>query len=103
MTKRLALLLRIPRPVLLSLVVALPAWAYYLILFTNWANPYHGGSYLRAVFTQAAAVLAVFACVEVMRTEKAVPLRALAGAVGVPLVLVIALMLWHGVRRYVGA
>jgi hypothetical protein len=35
-----------------------------------------------------------------MRTDRAVPVRALAGALGAPLVLVLALMLWYGLRRY---
>ncbi|MDB5897071.1 MAG: hypothetical protein JWP22_1440 [Ramlibacter sp.] len=93
--------MRIPRPALLSLSAVLTALAYYLVLFTNWGNAYHGGAYLGTVFTDAVAVLAVFACAEVMRSEKAVPLRAVAGALGAPLVLVLALMLWYGIRRHV--
>jgi hypothetical protein len=92
--------LRLPRALLLPLSAALTASAYYLILFTDWGNPYHGGSYRGAVATDAVAVLAAFACVEVMRTDRAVPVRALAGALGAPLVLVLALMLWYGLRRY---
>ena len=83
--------------------MALTALAYYLILVRDWSNPYRGGNYPGAVLTQGVAVLAAFACVEVMRTERTVPVRALAGALGAPLVLVIALLLWYGVRRHVGA
>ena len=96
-------LVRLPRPALLALTVVLTSWAYYLILFTNWGNRFHGGSYVGAVVTQAAAVSAAFTCLEVMRTEKVVALRAVAGADGVPLVLSVALMLWYGVRGYVVA
>lgn len=95
--------MRIPRLVLLCACAGLTALAYYLVLFTNWGNLYRGDSYLGAAATGAVIVLAVFACLEVMRTEKLVPLRALAGALGVPLLLVILLTLWYGVRRYVAA
>jgi hypothetical protein len=91
---------RLPRNLLLVVCAELVALAYYLILFTNVGNLYHGGSYGGVVVTQGIAVLAIFSCVEVMRTEKVVAFRALAGAVGVPLVLVTLLMVWYGVRRY---
>jgi pantothenate kinase len=91
---------RLPRKMLLVICAELTALAYYLILFTNVGNLYHGGSYGGVVVTQAVAVLAIFSCVEVMRTEKVTAFRALAGAFGVPLVLVTLLMLWYGVRRY---
>jgi hypothetical protein len=84
----------------LTLFAVLTAWAYYLVLFTNWRNPYHGSRYLSTVLTEAVAVLAIFACVEVIRTERVLAVRALAGALGVPLLLVIALTLWYGVRRH---
>jgi hypothetical protein len=93
--------MHIPRNILLSLLAVLTALAYYLILFKHWGNPYQGSSYLRALLTQAVAVLAAFACVEVIRSEKAVPLRALAGALGFPLLSVVALVLWYGIRRHV--
>jgi pantothenate kinase len=91
---------RLPRALLLVICAELTALAYYLVLFTNVGNLYHGGSYWGVVLTQAVAVLAIFSCVEVMRTEKVTALRALAGAFGVPLLLVTLLLLWYGVRRY---
>lgn len=93
--------MRVPRPVLLCVAAVLTASAYGLILFTNVGNPLHGGTYRGTVMTDALAVLAVFSCVEVIRTDRAVPIRAVAGAVGVPLVLVVLLTVWYGVRRYV--
>ena len=95
--------MRLPRTVLLILCAALTALAYYLILFTNWGNAYHGGKYLGVVLRDVVTVLAILSCLEVLRTEKVTALRALAGAFGVPLVLVTLLMLWYGVRRYVAA
>lgn len=95
--------MRVPRFLLLSACVALTAAAYYLILFTNWANPYRGGSYRGTVITDAVAVLAVFSCLEVFRTERIVAARAVAAAVAVPLVLVILLTVWYGLQRYVAA
>jgi hypothetical protein len=91
---------RLPRIVLLPVCAGLTGLAYYLILFTNIGNVYHGGTFPGTVMTQTVAVFAVFSCIEVMRTERVLPLRALAGAVGVPLVLVTLLTLWYGVRRY---
>lgn len=93
--------MRLPRIVLLPAWAALTGLAYYLILFTNWSNVYRGASYRAALLTQAVTVLAIFLGVEVVRTEKPTPLRALAGAFGAPLVLVTLLLLWYGVRRYV--
>lgn len=74
--------------------------AYSLFLLTNWGNPYHGGSYFGTVVTESVMVLAAFACVEVLRSEKVVAFRALAAAAGFPLLLALALTLWLGVRRY---
>lgn len=92
--------LRVPRVLLLVVCAELTALAYYLILFTNFGNLYLGRSYGGAVLTEGIAVLAIFACVEVMRTEKLMPLRALAGAFGAPLVAATLLMFWMGLRRY---
>lgn len=78
--------------------IALTALAYDLILFTDSLNPYLRSSYRAAVLTYAVAVLAIFSCVEVMRTERSTPIRAVAGAVAAPLVLVILLSVWYGLR-----
>ena len=95
--------MRLPRVVLLLVWAGLTGLAYYLILFTNWGNVYHGGSFRGVVLTDVVAMLAILSCLEVLRSERVVAFRALAGAVGAPLVLVTLLMLWYGVRRYAGA
>ena len=92
--------LRLPRVVLLVVCAELTALAYYLILFTNLGNLYLGASFGGAVLTQGVAVLAIFACLEVIRTEKVMALRALAGAFGAPLLAACLLMFWIGLRRY---
>ena len=92
--------LRVPRVLLLVVCAELTALAYYLILFTNYGNLYFGRSYGGVELTEAVAVLAIFACAEVMRTEKLVALRALAGAFGAPLVAATLLMFWIGLRHY---
>ena len=92
--------IRLPRFALLLVWVGLTGLAYYLILFTNWGNVYHGARYRGVVVTDVVAVLAILSCLEVLRSERVVALRALAGAVGVPLVLVTLLLLWYGVVRY---
>jgi hypothetical protein len=92
--------MRIPRPALLSLSAALTAAAYYLILFTNLGNAYYGGSYRGQVLTDVLAVLATFACLEVVRSERVLAVRALAGALAVPLILVMLLLFWYGIQRY---
>ena len=93
--------MKIPRKLLLPLCVALVAVAYYLVLFTEAGNYYHGGTPLKAVTLDAAVVLAAFACWEVFRSEKITPVRAVAAAVGVPLALVAAFTLCYGLWRYV--
>lgn len=92
--------MRLPRFVLLAVCAALLAVAYYLVLGTSWGNLYHAGSYRGAVLAHAVLVLAVFACAEVIRSEKQVQLRALAGAFGAPLLAVIAWLFWAGLRHY---
>ena len=94
--------MRLGRIPLLAIWVALTGTAYGLILFTNWGNAYHGGSPLGVVVTDLIVALAVLSCVEVMRSERVLAFRAVAGAVGVPLVLVTLLTLWYGARRYLG-
>jgi hypothetical protein len=95
--------MHLPRTALLAVTAVLTGLAYYLVLFTNWGNYYRGATYLSAVGTQAELVLAVFSCVEVLRTDRVVAVRALAGALGVPLFLVTLLLFWYGVRKYVAA
>ena len=95
--------MHLPRTVLLLACAGLTALAYYLILFTNWGSYHRGSTYIGSVVTAAASVLAIFACIEVIRTEKVTPIRAIAGAVGFPLFLVVLLTLWLGVRRYVAS
>lgn len=91
--------MRLPRLVLLPLCAGLTAGAYHLVLFTNQLNLYRGGTYRGSVAAQAVVVLAIFACIEVMRTERRVQLRALAGAFAAPLLAVTAWLLWQGVLR----
>lgn len=99
---RLSLLpMHLPRTALLCVCAGLCLLAYYLVLFTDWGNAYHGGSYRGAVITQAVAAIAAFSCLEVVRSERVTAFRALAGALGVPLMLVLLLTLWYGARRYV--
>lgn len=95
--------MRVPRPILLPLCVALTCAAYYLLLCTDWANAYRGGGALRSVVVDAAVVLAAFSCWEVFRSEKRTPVRAVAAAVGFPLALVALLMLWYGLKRHLAS
>lgn len=92
--------MQLPRTILLSLCALLTATAYYLLLCTTWASTYRGGSPIHNAVTYAAIVLAASCCLEVLRSDPAVPVRAVAGAVGFPLVLVTLLTLWHGLRRF---
>lgn len=95
--------MRVPRLVLLLACAGLVACAYYLTLFTNWGHVYRGASYPRAVVVHVATVLAAFACLEVMRSERSMPIRALAGALGGPLVLVTLARLGYSLHRYFSA
>ena len=93
--------MQVPRKLLLPVCAALVIAAYYLILFTDSGNYYHGGTALGAVTLDSAVVLAAFACWEVFRTERIIPVRAVAAAVGSPLALFAAATLWYGLKRYV--
>ena len=96
--------MRPPRSALLFLCASLTALAYYFVLFANLGNYYYyRGTYVSRVAGDAVVVLAAFSCIEVLRTERRIALRAVAGALAVPLVLVMLLVLWYGVRRYVAA
>ncbi|MEJ5991653.1 hypothetical protein WG902_16740 [Ramlibacter sp. PS3R-8] len=95
--------MRLPRPLLLSLFVVLAASAYYLVLFTGAGNPYRGGTFRGAILMDAVAVLAVFAGVEIIRTEREIAIRALAGALSFPLALVVVVTFGFGVQRYIAA
>ena len=91
--------MHLPRKLLLVLCGTLTPLAYYMILFTRWGNS-PGASPTYTLLVEGVVVLAAFCCWEVVRTEKLVPVRAVAGAVGVPLALVTLLTLWYGLRRY---
>ena len=93
--------MKLPRYILFSLWVVLTGAAYYLVLFTDLGNYHHGSTPARVAFVDAVVVLGAFSCWEVFRTERLTPLRALAASVGVPLVLVVLLLLWYGLRRHV--
>ena len=90
----------LPRRLLLPLWVVLVLAAYYLVLFTNFGNHRHGGTLAGNVLVDAAVVVAAFSSWEVFRAERFVPLRAIAVAVGLPLLLVALLTLWLGLNRY---
>ena len=91
--------MRIPPTLLLPLAAGLALLAYYLILFTNGANPYLNGRYELTVLTQGAIGLGAASCLEVVRSDKRTAVRALAGALAAPLLLVLALLAWYGLRR----
>jgi heme/copper-type cytochrome/quinol oxidase subunit 4 len=92
--------MKLPRNVLFSVWIVLTVAAYYLVLFTNFGNYYHGGTPMGAALVDAVVVLGAFSCWEVFRTEQPTPLRAVAASVGVPLVLVVLLILWYGLKRH---
>jgi hypothetical protein len=91
----------LPRRFLLPLWVVLVLSAYYLVLFTNLGNYYRGGTPAGTVLVDAAIVVGAFSSWEVFRSERFLPLRAIALAVGIPLVLVALLTLWLDLNRYV--
>ena len=95
--------MQLPGKPLLALWGVLTLLSYYLVLFTAWGNAWQGARPWQEVATQAVVVVAAFLCLEVVRTEKRVALRAVAGAVGFPLALVTLLTLWYGLRRHFAA
>jgi hypothetical protein len=95
--------MRVPRKLLLAAWPVLTLLAYYLILFTNWGNAYVKHSAAISVGFDAAVVLGAFSCWEVFRTEKHTPVRAVAAAVGIPLVLFTVATLWIGLKPHLPA
>jgi hypothetical protein len=95
--------MRVPRKLLLAAWPALTLLAYYLILFTNWGNAYIEHSAPVTIGFDAAVVLGAFSSWEVFRTEKRTPVRAVAAAVGVPLVLFTVATLWVGLKQHLPA
>jgi len=91
--------MRIPPKLLLPVAAGLTLLAYYLVLFTNGANPYLSATYGATLLTQGAVVVAAGACLEVVRSDKRTAVRALAGALAAPLLLVLVLLAWWGLRR----
>jgi hypothetical protein len=93
--------MQLPRPALLTVWVALTAAAYWLLLFTNVGNYFHGGTPLGNALLQALAVLALFSAFEVFRAEKALLLRGASVLLAAPLAVGVLLSLWHAINRYV--
>jgi hypothetical protein len=93
--------MKLPRSVLFSAWLVLTVAAYYLLLFTDLGNYYHGGTPTGVAFVDAVVVLGAFSCWEVFRTERFTPVRALAASIGVPLALVVLFLLWYGFKRHV--
>ena len=94
--------MQLPRkPLLIGWALLVPA-AYYLMWFTPWGEFSPTATTLQTLQAEGTMVLAAAACWEVLRTEKLTALRAVAGAVGFPLALVLLFTLWYGVRHNFG-
>ncbi len=94
--------LRLPRIPLLVGWALLSVSAYGLMWFTPWGDFSPTATPVHTVFVETTMVMAGFASWEVLRTEKLTAFRAVAGAVGFPLVLVMLWTVWYGVRRHLG-
>lgn len=93
--------MRLPRNVLLTTCGALTLLSYYLLVFTQWGNYYHGGGPVDKVLLDAFIVLAAFSCLEVVRTERVTALRVLCSLLGLPLAFFALVSLWYGVKAYI--
>jgi len=92
--------MRPPRPTLLAIWGAFTVAAYWLLLFTNVGNYFHGGTPIGSAMLNAVIVLASFASLEVFRTEDNSTLRFLSFFFGLPLAIVVLISVWHAVRYY---
>jgi hypothetical protein len=97
-----AMPLRLPRTPLLLGWALLSVSAYGLMWFTPWGDFAPTATPAHTIVVETTMVLAGFASWEVLRTERVTALRAVAGAVGFPLVLVMLWTLWYGLRRHLG-
>jgi len=94
--------LRLPRIPLLVGWALLSVCAYGLMWFTPWGDFSPTATPPHTVLVETTMVLAGFASWEVLRTERIVAFRAVAGAVGFPIALVLLWTLWYGLRRHLG-
>jgi hypothetical protein len=97
-----AIPLRLPRIPLLLGWALLSVSAYGLMWFTPWGDFAPSATPAHTIVVETTMVLAGFASWEVLRTERVTALRAVAAAVGFPLVLVMLWTLWYGLRRHLG-
>ncbi len=88
------------RKFLIPLWLVISFIAYYLFLMTQLGNYYHGGNVISKISEDAIGVLAVFACLEIFRTERARLARITAVLIATPLVMVLGLELWFGIKQY---
>jgi hypothetical protein len=93
---------QLPRKPLLTAWALLVAAAYYQMWFTPWGEFSPTATTGQTLLAEATMVVAGLACWEVMRTERVTALRAVAGAVGFPLALVLLYTLWYGLQRHFG-
>ncbi|MBS1144920.1 MAG: hypothetical protein H6R14_2326 [Proteobacteria bacterium] len=88
------------RKFLIPIWLVLSLVAYYLFLMTQLGNYYHGGNAIGKSIEDAIGVLAVFASLEIFRTERSRLARIAAVLMATPLVMVLSLELWFGIKWY---
>ena len=77
------------RRALIAWFAALAAF-WYFAFATDAGNFWHGGTDLGLILTEAAAVLGVFAFLEILRSNASVPLKVILGIFATPLAIFVA-------------
>lgn len=92
-----------PENALITASVALTIVAYYLLIFTEWGNYYHGGGPLDKAILDAISVLAVSLCFELFRSVKKGVSRGLLVFLGLPLLAISVFSLLHALKFIISA
>lgn len=82
-----------------ALCFVLTGLSYYLLLFTNAGNFYHGGGPGDWLFLNVCMVLGAYFCLQVVRSSRPLPARVVAGVLGVPLACFVLASLWYAATR----
>ena len=93
--------MQLPRQTLLAIWGTFTLAAYWLLLFTNVGNYFHGGTPIESAMLNAVMVLASFSSLEVFHSEDNSTLRVLSVFFGLPLAIGALISVWHAIRYYV--
>lgn len=82
-----------------ALCIAVTGISYYLLLFTNAGNYYHGGSPREWLALNICMLVGAYCCMKVARSSRPMVARFLAGLLGAPLAAIALASVWYAATR----